>query len=191
MSNPSPRVGSGYADASTAGGARRAPVAGAKLSALGSLRARWNALQPREQQLLGLGSMLLAAAVLWLLALQPALQVLRQAPARLTALDAQSLNMQRLASETRELRTAALVPAAQATAALRDASARLGASGKLAVQGDRATLTVDNLSSEDLRAWLSEVRSGARARAVEAQLTRGASGFSGTITLALATSSAP
>ena len=42
---------------------------------------------------------------------------------------------------------------------------------------------------EALRAWLSEVRSGARARAVEAQLSRGAAGFSGSITLSLGGSS--
>ena len=36
-----------------------------------------------------------------------------------------------------------------------------------------------------LRAWLTEVRSGARGRPVEAQLARGAKGYSGTITVTL------
>jgi general secretion pathway protein M len=154
-------------------------------SGLAAAKAWWAGLQPREQQLLGIAGAVVGIALLWLVAIQPAWQLWRQAPARLAALDAQTLAMQRLAAEARGLRGAAQVTAAQSAAALRDASARLGSVAKLSVQGDRAVLTVEGLSSEDLRSWLAEVRSGARARAVEAQLTRGPAGFSGTITLAL------
>ena len=42
-----------------------------------------------------------------------------------------------------------------------------------------------HVAVETMRGWLAEVRSGARARPVEANLTRGAEGYSGTIVVAL------
>ncbi len=145
----------------------------------------WNRLQDRERLLLGTALVVVGLALLWWVALRPAWQQVQQAPAKLDALDAQTLVMRRLAAETRELRAAPQVSPGQSLAALRTASERLGAGARLNIQGDRAVLTVDGLKGEALRAWLSEVRSGARARAVEAQLSRGAAGFSGSITLSL------
>lgn len=145
----------------------------------------WGALQDRERRLLAGAALLVAAALVWMLGVQPAWQSLKSASARLDALDGQMLAMQRLALEAKELRGAPQVSAAQSVAALRAASARLGAAGKLTVQGDRAVLALEGLSTEDLRAWLAEVRSGARARAVEAQLSRGPKGFTGSITVAI------
>ena len=154
-------------------------------------KAWWAGLQPREQQLLGAGALLVVLALIWWVAVQPAWQLLRQAPARLAALDAQTLQMQRLAAEVKTLRGAPQVSQAQSAAALREASARLGGQAKLSIQGERAVLTVDGVGVEELRSWLAEVRGGARARAVEAQLSRGTQGFSGTITLALSPGESP
>ena len=47
------------------------------------------------------------------------------------------------------------------------------------------SLTLTGISPEALRAWLNEARSGARARPVDAALQRGASGFTGSLTVAL------
>jgi general secretion pathway protein M len=41
------------------------------------------------------------------------------------------------------------------------------------------------VSSLQLREWLAEARAGARARPVEAQLSRGALGFNGSVVLSL------
>ena len=149
----------------------------------------WHKLQDRERLMLGTALFVVGLALLWWLALRPAWLQVQQGPAKLDALDAQTLEMRRLATETRELRAAPQVSTGQSLAALRAASERLGTGARLSIQGDRAVLTVDGLTSEALRAWLSEVRSGARARAVEAQLSRGAAGFSGSITLSLGGSS--
>ena len=64
-------------------------------------------------------------------------------------------------------------------------AARLGPHGRLVVQGDRAVLDVTGASSAELRSWLAEARSGARARPVEARLTRGAGGYSGSIVVSI------
>ena len=69
----------------------------------------------------------------------------------------------------------------QAAAALRAATERLGEQGKLVLQAERAILTLNNAGTGALRDWLAEARSGARARPLEATLTRGGQGYSGTL----------
>src|SRR5574343_124498 len=70
---------------------------------------------------------------------------------------------------------------------LQEATRRLGAGARLALPGDRATVTLQGVDGAALAAWLGEVRSAARARVVEAQLTRNAAGqYQGTVVLGLA-----
>lgn len=152
---------------------------------LGALRARWRGLAARERRLLGLAAGVLGAFVLWAVALQPAWRTLRDAPAQRDALEQQLQQMRLLAAEVQQLRSAPATNAEQSAAALRAASERLGAKARLSLQGGRAVLTLNGVSSGQLRAWLTEARAGARARPVEAQLTRGAQGFSGTVVLSL------
>lgn len=154
-------------------------------AALEPLRRWWGGLAPRERTLVGLGAAALLLLATWTLAVQPAWRTLRDAPARQARLDAQWQAMQRMAEETRELRALPPVARAQAASALKSASDRLGEQGRLSLQGERAVLTLNGASTSQLRAWLAEVRSGARARPVEANLTRGAEGYSGTVVVAL------
>jgi general secretion pathway protein M len=153
--------------------------------ALGPIKARWQALDKREKQLVALAAWVVGAALLWFVAIGPAWRTVSKAPARLDQLDAQLLQMQRLAGEARGLRAAPAVGSAQAQSALKAACESLGVAARLVVSGDRATVTFTNINSAQLRQWLTEVRSAARARPVEANLTRGAQGFSGTIVVAL------
>jgi general secretion pathway protein M len=152
---------------------------------LDGVRARWAALPQRERRLVGVATTVVGVALLWALALQPAWRTVREAPARLDALDAQLQAMQRLAAESTELRAAPAVSATQSGDALKAASERLGEQGRLVLQGERAVLTLNGASTEQLRGWLAEARSGARARPVEANLTRGPKGYSGTIVVAI------
>ena len=149
------------------------------------LRATWRRLPRRERRLVGLMAALVGGLLLWLLAVQPAWRTLHDAPAQIDALETQLQTMQRLAGEARELRAAPSISVAQSSAALTAASTRLGDKGKLTLQGERAVLTLSGASSEQLRSWLAEARSGARARPVEAQLSLGPQGFSGSIVVAL------
>jgi general secretion pathway protein M len=150
-----------------------------------ALRARWRALSQRDRGLARLMLLVLAAFLLWVVAIQPAWRTLRDAPARIEALEVQTQTMRAQASEARDLRAAPALSVAASTQALKAASDRLGKSGRLSLQGDRAVLTLTGASSEQLREWLAEARSGARARPVEAQLSRNAQGYSGTVVLSL------
>lgn len=154
--------------------------------ALAPYEARWAALAPRERRLVKGAAALIGLMLLWLAAVQPAWRTLRDTPAQLDAVELQLQQMQRMAAESRELRALPTVKTAQATEALRAATERLGPNAKLALLGDRATLTLDGVSGEALAAWLGEVRSAARARPDEAKLSRGANGYSGSVVLSLA-----
>jgi general secretion pathway protein M len=133
------------------------------------------------------GGTVLLLFVAWLLLVAPALRTVREAPKRIDQLDAQLQQMQRLAAEGRELRNTAPMPAAQAAIVLKASTERLGERAKLSVQGERAVLTLNGVSGEQLRSWLAEARSGARARPVEAQLNRGPQGYTGTLVVSLGT----
>lgn len=158
-------------------------------SALTSLRqqadAWWRTRGGRERQAVALVAFVLGVFVVWSVLVQPALRSVRAAPEQLDRLEAQMQQVQRVAAESTALRAAAPVSAAQAGIALKAASDRLGDGARLTLQGDRATLTFTGTSPDALRAWLLEARSGARARPVEAQLQRGAAGYSGTISVTL------
>jgi general secretion pathway protein M len=149
------------------------------------LTRRWAGLASRERQALTLVLLVVALFIVWVVFVQPAWRTVREAPAALDRLDVQQQELQRLAAEVRELRGAAPVSAAQASEALKAATSRLGDTGKLALRGDSAVLTLNGASAEGLQGWLNEARSAARARPVELQIQRAAQGYSGTLTVTL------
>lgn len=148
-------------------------------------RARWRALGERERRGLAIIAWVVGLFLLWAVAIAPAWRTARAAPAQLDQLDAQLQQMQRQANEARELRAIPALGGSQAAAALRAASDGLGGAGRLQLSGDRATLTLSGVNGTQLREWLSEARSAARARPLEANLTRGPQGYSGSIVVAL------
>lgn len=158
-------------------------------TALAGLRAesaqRWRARSARERQGVAAAALVLAVLLVWLLAVQPAWRTVREAPAQLDRIDAELAQLQGIAAESRELRSVAPVSTSQAAAAVQAATEVLGPAGRIAVQGERATLTLNGVAAEALMNWLGEVRGAARARPVEAQLTRAANGFSGSLVLQL------
>jgi general secretion pathway protein M len=145
----------------------------------------WRARTPRERQAVVVVAAVLLLFVFWSGLVQPALRTVTSAPAQLDKLEVQYQKMQQVAAESTVLRAAPRVSPTQTTVALKTATDRLGERGKLVVQGDRATLTLTNLSPDALRGWLLEVRSGARARPTEAQLQRTPQGYTGTLGLAI------
>ena len=149
------------------------------------LVAWWRGLAVRERRGLSLAAAALGLYAVLAVAVLPAWRTIARAPAELDALEAQLQTMQRLAGEAQQLRAAPPVNAEQAAAALKAATERLGDKGRLALQGDRATLTLNGASTSQLRGWLAEARSGARARPLEANLSRAGSGYTGTLVVAV------
>jgi general secretion pathway protein M len=167
-------------DTSTGGGLRSQLE-----TARGQLALRWRQLGERERFVLGALAVVLGLLLGWSLLIAPALRTLKGAPAELERLEAQLQQMQAQAAEARTLRAAPTVPPAQAQAALKASVDHLGASARLSLSGDRAIVTLNDIAPQALQAWLGEARAAARARPVEAQLTRGPRGYSGSVTLSL------
>jgi general secretion pathway protein M len=143
--------------------------------------AAWRARAPRERIALAVAASALIALVVWALLVAPALATLRSAPVQLESLEVQLQQMRGMAAEVRDLRNMTPVAAAQAGLAIKAAAERHGDKVRLSLQADRALITLINISPEQLRALLVEVRSAARARPVEAQLNRVPAGYSGTL----------
>jgi general secretion pathway protein M len=143
--------------------------------------AAWRARAPRERIALAAAASALIALVVWALLVAPALATLRSAPVQLESLEAQLQQMRGMATEVRDLRNMTPVAAAQAGLAIKAAAERHGEKVRLSLQADRALITLINISPEQLRALLVEVRSAARARPIEAQLNRVPAGYSGTL----------
>jgi general secretion pathway protein M len=151
-----------------------------------ALRARWQTLSVRERQGAAGAMTVLALWLVWAVAVAPAWRDIQALPPRLEALDLEFQLVQGMAAETRQLRATAPVAAAQSQAVLTAATMRLGDKAKISLQAGRAVLTVQGVSGEQLTGWLAEARAGARARAVEANLSQSGPGaYSGTLIVAL------
>lgn len=143
------------------------------MSQLAPLKAQWRAMAPREQNFV-LGAVALGGlALVWWVAISPALQTLRTAPQRHAELDAQLQRMRSLQAEAQQLQAVPRSSTGDATGALRSGlTERMGTAAQLNVAGDRATVTLKAAPADALAQWLALARSNARAVPIEARLTR-------------------
>ena len=146
---------------------------------------RYAKLDARERQMVVIIGAALIFLVVWLLLVRPAWKTLDESPDALAQADAQLLQMQSVAVEAKQLRALPPVPPNVAEQVLKAATESLGGKAKLAMQGDRAVLSLTGATGEDLRMWLIQARGGARARPVEANLTRAGDGYNGTLIVSI------
>lgn len=151
------------------------------------LRARWAGLAPREQALVAAATALVALALLWWLAIGPALATLRSAESQHRVVDAQLQQMRRLQAQARAMQAQ---PKLNHDEAMRQLEAairqQLGVSARYAIAGDRVTITLTNTPPNALAQWLSQVRTNARAIPGEAKLARNLTGgWDGSLVLTL------
>ncbi len=150
------------------------------------LNSRWQALAQRERYWLLTAAWLVLAALLWWIAVSPALTTLRSAASQRTSLDAQLQQMMGLQAQAKALQAQPRIAAEEARRLL-DASVKsLGSAAQLQLVGDRATVTLKALSADALAQWLLQVRLNVRTVPSEARLQRNAGGsWDGTVTLNL------
>lgn len=150
-------------------------------------RATWQPLAPREKLLIAGAAALLVLALLWGLAVAPALSMARSAAEQHRELDAQLARMSALQQQAQALKAQ---PKQGYDDSLRLLQAsvreRLGTTARMTVAGERVTLTLAGTPADALAAWLAQARVNARAVANEARLTRAAGGgWDGTLVLTL------
>ena len=154
---------------------------------LQALRQRWAGLAPREQALVAAAAAVVALALLWWIALAPALATLRSAEAQHRTLDAQLQHMKRLQAQARAMQSQPRQNADEAMRQLESAiRQQLGVSARYSIAGERVTVTLANTPAPALAQWLSQVRTNARAIPGEARLARNPTGgWDGTLVLTL------
>lgn len=143
------------------------------------LEARWQAwwpeLAPGEQRLIGAAAALVVLALLWWIALAPALRTLAAAPVEHAQLDAQLQQMQALQNQARALQSQPRASRDDALRALESSvRQRLGPEAQLqaAGGGDAVGLSVRGAPAAALGDWLAQARGNARAVPREVHLTR-------------------
>jgi general secretion pathway protein M len=143
--------------------------------------ARWSALARREQQAVLAALTLVLGAVLWWVALAPALSTLRQ-------LETQLEQMQRLQQQAKTFQAQPVLTLAESRRLLEASAKTLGPNAQLTVVGERVTLTLKGASADALAQWLTQARLTARVSPTEARLVRNASGtWDGALVLILST----
>ncbi|MCL1961897.1 MAG: type II secretion system protein M [Desulfovibrionaceae bacterium] len=158
-----------------------------------ALTSAWQRLHARERRLIVLAAAIVVLALLWWLGLAPALRTLREAGSQRAALQAQAQQMQQLALEAAALKALPRMTRQEAQRALAAATEqRLGASAKLTVTGERASVALKDAPAAGLAQWLADARVNARSTPVEARLTRSSASapgaavtWSGTLSLSL------
>lgn len=144
-------------------------------AALLTLRARWNALAARERSMVRLAAAAVGIALVWWVALAPALRTLQVAETRRNTLDAQQQRLLALQAEAQRLKAQPKAGYDESLRAL-ESSVRdgLAGTGRLSVVGERATVTLRGTPPEVLAAWLARARANAHALPIESKLVRSA-----------------
>lgn len=151
------------------------------------LKPYWTRLAPREQALVAAAAGLVALALLWWLLLAPPLAVLGAAAAQHRVLDEQLQRMTALQSQAEALKSQPRQTQDEAVRLL-EATVRqqLGLTARMAIAGDRVTVTLAGAPPQSLGRWLAQVRTNARVLPAEARLVRNPAGlWDGTLVLAL------
>ena len=152
------------------------------------LMTRWNALARREQQALLVALVLVLGAVLWWVALAPALSTLRSAPQQQRLLETQLQHMQLLQQQAKTLQAQPPLTLAESRRLLEASVKTLGPNAQLTVVGERVTLTLKGASADAMAQWLTQTRLTARVSPAEARLVRNAAGtWDGAMVLILST----
>ena len=152
-----------------------------------ALRERWAGLAARERALVAGAGGLVAIALLWWVALAPALGTLRSAETQHRTLDNQLQHMRRLQAQAKAMQSQPRQSQEEAMRQLEGAiRQQLGLSARYSIAGERVTITLTNTPAAALAQWLTQVRTNARAIPGEARLTRNAAGgWDGSLVLTL------
>ena len=156
------------------------------------LRARWAQMPSRERRLVVLGVSVVALALLWWLALAPALHTLRGAPEQHRQLDGQLQRMRQLQAQAQSLQQRPQTQLADAKRALEQSvRQQFGPEAQLQISEGQATLTLKQAPADKLAQWLAQVRSQSAAHLTQARIQRDTANksapatWSGTLVLSL------
>jgi general secretion pathway protein M len=146
----------------------------------------WRQLKMSERRLILIAFWLIVIALLWWIAVAPALKTIKEAPAQHRELDKQLLNMRALSAEAKNLQNQPRLALDEAQKALQSSvTQRFGSAAQLNLTGERASLTLKNANPQELTLWLTQARVNARALPTDVKLNRIGDAWDGTLVLNL------
>lgn len=155
------------------------------------LRLRWTQSSARERQVARVALALVALALVWFVALSPALRTLQTAKTQGPVLGAQLQSMLQLQAQAQAMQAQPNTSAVDARGLLSAALPTLGKSARMSVAGDRATVSLEGSTVDALTEWLVQVRLNAHARPLELHLSQRQGLWTGAIVLQVSGPSAP
>jgi general secretion pathway protein M len=155
---------------------------------LALLQTWWSQRPNSEKKLLRLALVLVGAALVWSLAVAPALRALRHFDTQHAVQEAQLQHMLRLQAAAKDLQAQPRMNEADAAQALQ-ASVQQVFAGKadMTVSAGVVTVTLRGVSASALAQWLQMARTQAHAMPVQARLSRAGDEWSGSLQIALST----
>ncbi len=151
-----------------------------------AVSARWAALASRERVLVAAAAALVGVALLWWVAISPALSKIKSAREAAPQLDAQLQIMRSQAQEAASLKSQRLLGYDESLRSLEASVKTLGSGATLSVSDARASITLKGVSGDALAQWLAQARANARLVPSELRLQKSAASAS-TATAALTT----
>ncbi len=152
---------------------------GCAMNWLASLQSRWANASVRERRLLLWAGGFVFCAVVWWIAVSPALRVIQAAPSQHQALDAQLQQMRQLQAKVKALQTQPALTLEETRQALTQSLLPFGATAQVTHLGnlvDRSTVTVKGMRGDALARWLATARQNAHSVPIEAHLKRNSQG---------------
>lgn len=164
---------------------------------LSPIHARWAQLSARERTGLRVAAAVLSLALLWQLALAPALKVWHDSPTRRSQLDREQSELLALQAQARSLQAQPALSRHEAQQSLAQLTRELLPGAQLSALADQQRVVLKGVSGVNLAQWLTAVRQTAQASVTDLRLLRSPTSpqtpaqWDGQITLQLPSRGAP
>jgi general secretion pathway protein M len=156
-----------------------------------TLHQYWLHASAREQVALRIAATLVLLALVWWVGLQPALKTLKNARTQAPVVRAQYEQMLQLQAQAAALRAQVQQPVSDPKAVLQDSISTLEKNARVALAGERATVSFKQARPADLALWLEQLRLKAHSSVLEMHMTQAAGLWSGSVLVQLPSGAQP
>lgn len=156
-----------------------------------TLSSVWRRASAREQVAMRIAATLVLLALLWWVGLQPALKTLKNTRTQAPVVRAQYEQMLQLQAQAAAMRAQVQQPVPDPQAALQDSISTLEKSARMALAGERATVSFKQVRPADLALWLEQVRLKAHSSVLEMHISQAAGLWSGNVLVQLPAGAQP
>jgi general secretion pathway protein M len=156
-----------------------------------TLKEYWLRASAREQVAMRIAATLVLLALFWWVGLQPPLKALKNARTQAPVVRAQYEQMLQLQAQAAAMRTQVQQPVSDPKAALQESISTIEKNARVALAGERATVSFKQARPADLALWLEQVRLKAHSSVLEMHISQAAGLWSGSVVVQLPSGAQP